>query len=103
PFDAAITRGDEASLERAVELYRGPLLQQCHEEWASQERRPREEAYLQALETLAAHAAARDDLAAAVRCLRQALAVDPIRESAQQALLKALVASEDTAGALMAY
>src|SRR5437763_11132705 len=25
-FDAALARGDEASLERAVELYRGPLL-----------------------------------------------------------------------------
>jgi predicted ATPase/DNA-binding SARP family transcriptional activator len=102
-FDAAVTRGDEASLESAVELYRGPLLQECHQEWVSQERGPREEAYLKALETLAAHAMARGDPAAAVRRLRQAVAVDPFRETAQQALLQALVASGDAIGALLAY
>src|SRR5712692_5372236 len=32
-FDAAIAAGDEPSLERAVRLYRGPLLMECCEEW----------------------------------------------------------------------
>ena len=64
---------------------------------------PREEAYLAALETLAAHAVARGDPATAVCRLRQAVAVDPLRETAQQALLKALVASGDYIGALLAY
>jgi predicted ATPase/DNA-binding SARP family transcriptional activator len=102
-FDAAIARGDEASLESAVELYRGPLLEECVEAWVIQERLPREQAYLAALETLAGHAVARGDHAAAIRRLRQAVAVDPFRETAQQALLKALLASEDTIGALLAY
>src|SRR5262249_33158440 len=32
-FDAAIAAGDERSLEAAVALYRGPLLEGCLEEW----------------------------------------------------------------------
>src|SRR5262249_34952029 len=45
-FDRYIAHGDLASLERAVALYRGPLLEGCSEEWALLERRLREEAYL---------------------------------------------------------
>src|SRR5437667_11981593 len=45
-FDAAIAAGDAASLQRAVALYRGPLLEGCVEEWAFQERQVREGAYL---------------------------------------------------------
>jgi DNA-binding SARP family transcriptional activator len=43
-FDTAIAKGDTAALERAVELYRGPLLEGCVEEWAFQERQFREQA-----------------------------------------------------------
>jgi predicted ATPase/DNA-binding SARP family transcriptional activator len=102
-FDAALARGDEASLQNAVELYRGPLLEECAEEFILQERLPREQAYLETLETLAGHAAARGDHAAAIRRLRQAVALDPFRETAQQALLKALVASGDLTASLLAY
>src|SRR5262249_42935504 len=87
-FGAAIACGDEAALASAVALYCGPLLQGCHEAWISPERGAREEAYLRALETLSAHAMARDEPAAAVRHLQQAIATDPLRESAQQGLLK---------------
>jgi DNA-binding SARP family transcriptional activator len=45
-FDAAIARGDEGSLQRAVGLYRGPLLEGCAEDWVFQERLGREQAYL---------------------------------------------------------
>src|SRR5262249_36414334 len=64
-FDAAIARGDPGSLEQAVSLYRGPLLEGCAEEWAFEERQVREQAYLTALETLAATAQAAGDPAAA--------------------------------------
>ncbi len=37
-FDAALSRGDAASLEQAVGLYSGPLLEGCLEEWAVPER-----------------------------------------------------------------
>src|SRR5205807_2365 len=57
-FDAAIARGDDESLAAAVAVYRGPLLEGWAEEWVFQERQTREQAYLQALETLA-HGAGR--------------------------------------------
>jgi predicted ATPase/DNA-binding SARP family transcriptional activator len=102
-FDAAIGRGDPPSLEAAAGLYRGPLLEGCAEEWVLQERRVREQAYLMALETLAAHAMAHEEPAAAERHLRLAVAVDPLRESAQRALMQALAAGGNYAAALLAY
>src|SRR5687768_17198872 len=41
-FDAAVANGDATSLEQAVALYRGPLLEGCAEEWIFQERQVRE-------------------------------------------------------------
>jgi class 3 adenylate cyclase/DNA-binding SARP family transcriptional activator len=102
-FDAAIARGDLPPLEKAVSLYRGPLLEECGEAWAFQERQAREQAYLRALETLAAHALAGGDPAAAERDLRQAVAVDPLRESAQRALMRVQAAGGNYAAALQTY
>lgn len=45
-FDAAMARGDSASLESAVALRWGPLLEGCPAEWALEERQPSEQAYL---------------------------------------------------------
>jgi DNA-binding SARP family transcriptional activator len=89
-FDRAIARGDAASLQQAISLYRGPLLEGCAEEWVLPERERREQAYLGALERLAAHAVSAGDLGAAERHLRLAVGVDPLRESAQRALMGVL-------------
>jgi predicted ATPase/DNA-binding SARP family transcriptional activator/Tfp pilus assembly protein PilF len=102
-FDAAIARGDAASLEEAVSLYRGPLLEGCTLEWVLAERLEREMAYLAILETLAAQAMARQDAAAAIRYLRLVVVTDPLRESAQRALMEALAAGGDIAAATLAY
>src|SRR5215212_9501508 len=50
-FDAAIRAGDDESLRGAVDLYTGPLLEGCVEEWAFSERNARAEQLLTALET----------------------------------------------------
>jgi DNA-binding SARP family transcriptional activator len=102
-FDAAIDRGDSPSLEHAVSLYRGPLLEECGEGWVFQERQVRKEAYLQALEQLAAHAVAGGEPTAVERHLRRAVAVDPLRETAQRALMEALAVRGNYAAALLAY
>src|SRR5262249_21771494 len=91
------------SLEQAAALYRGPLLEGCSEEWAFQERQAREQAYLAALESLADQALASADTAAAERYLRRAVAVDPLRETAQRALMRALASAGDYAAALLTY
>src|SRR5437660_834775 len=102
-FDTRTAQGDAAALERAVELYRGPLLEGCAEEWAFQERQIREQAYLTALETLATHAIARGDPGAAERLLQRAVTVDPLRESAHRALMQALTAAGGYAAATQVY
>jgi DNA-binding SARP family transcriptional activator len=102
-FDAAMAQGDEALLEQAAALYRGPLLEGCTEEWAFQERQVREQAYLRALETLAARAVARGEIGAAERQLRRAVSADPMLESAQRALMRTLVDDGNYAAAVLAY
>jgi DNA-binding SARP family transcriptional activator len=102
-FDAAIARGDLPSIEQAVELYRGPLLEGCEEEWAFQERQSREQAYLTALETLAARALAEGEPGTAERHLGRAVAVDPLRETAQRSRMQALAAGGNYAAAILAY
>jgi predicted ATPase len=102
-FDQLIHQGDQASLERAVALYRGELLEGCTEEWVFHERQTREEAYLAALDMLVAGARARGDAATAVRWLRCAVALDPLRESLQRTLMETLAADGNAAAALQSY
>jgi non-specific serine/threonine protein kinase len=102
-FDRAIARGDTSSLAEAVSLYRGPLLEGCTEEWVVQERSCREQAYLQALETLAADACSRGEAASAEGLLRRAVAVDPLRESAQRALMEVLASGGNYSAATQIY
>ena len=102
-FDAAIARGDPASLEAATALYRGCLLEECAEAWVMGERLPREHAYVAALERLGAAAMARREPAAAAHYLRLAVGVDPCQEELQRALMQALAECGNAAGALLVY
>jgi predicted ATPase/DNA-binding SARP family transcriptional activator len=102
-FDEAVARGDAPSLERAVALHRGPLLQECREERVFQERQAREEAYLVALEKLAALAFEPGDWGTAEQHLRWAVAVDPLRETAQRALMQALASGGNYAAVVQTY
>jgi DNA-binding SARP family transcriptional activator len=102
-FDQAIAQGEEGALELAVHLCRGPLLEGCVEEWVLPERHTREQACLAALETLAARALERGDPSAAERHLRQAVTLDPLRETAQRALMQALATAGSYAAAVQVY
>ena len=102
-FDNALARKDNASLHRAVELYRGPLLPDCDADWLLPERRAREQAFLAALETLSEQAIRGGDTLEAVRFLRQILRVDPFRETTHRALLEVLATVGDKAGMTLAY
>jgi DNA-binding SARP family transcriptional activator len=102
-FDALIARGDPPSLEQAAALYQGSLLEGWTAEWVFQERQPREQAYLRALEALAERALAGGDAVAAEGYLRRAVGADPLRESAQRALMQVLAAGGNYAAAMLAY
>ena len=102
-FDTAITAGDRASLEQAVSLYRGPLLEGCAEAWVFAERSVREEQYLSALEKLAEQALGHGERDAARKYLRAVIQVDPLREEAQRALIKTLADMGDYGAAVQTY
>jgi len=102
-FDRAVERGDPASLEQAVGLYRGPLLEGCLEEWALPERQAREQAVLRAREQLAEHVLSKGETAATIAHLRAVMGIDPLRQSALRRLMDALAAEGDYAGAVLAY
>src|SRR5207249_761387 len=102
-FDALVRQGDPAALQEAVGLYRGPLLEDCPEEWILPERDSREQAYLDALEHLAAHLSEQGECNEAVRYLRLAVHTDPLRECAQRSLMQAQVDCGDYAAALFTY
>lgn len=106
-FDSALKRSsaspDAAALQEAIALYRGPLLPDCQEEWAAVERNQREQAYLGALEALAAYLQAQGEPAAAVHWLRLLIAADPYRESAYESLMRALADCGDLAAVTVVY
>ncbi len=102
-FDSAIRAGDEASLRDAVETYTGPLLEGCLEEWVFLEREGREQACLEALETLADAAEQRGAYPDALALLRRAQMMDSLRDSTQRGLMRILAASGEAPTALLTY
>jgi predicted ATPase/DNA-binding SARP family transcriptional activator len=102
-FEDCVRRGDPQSLQEAVALYRGPLLEQWSEEWVFQERQTCEQAFLSAVMTLAAAARESGDLEASAAYLRRAVGVDPLRESAHRELMQVLAAGGNYAAVLQVY
>lgn len=102
-FDAALARGDIASLERAITLYRGELLEGCNAEWVYPERQARQQSYLSTLEALAESALSTQAPERAVHYLRRLVASDPLRDSAWQRLMRAFAATGDYAAITETY
>lgn len=105
-FDAALSSKTTASLERlddAVEMYRGPLLEGCAEEWVVADRETREQACLRALETLATAAAADGNPDGAADYWRRASTLAPLSEVPRRGLMEALTNSGDSNAALQVY
>ncbi|HLK61288.1 MAG TPA: bacterial transcriptional activator domain-containing protein [Chthonomonadaceae bacterium] len=102
-FDAAIKSGKLSDLERAVALYRGPLLEGCFEEWMFQERAAREHHCLQALQKLGDAALSERDYAQAVGYYQRAVDMDPWQEAARRGWMEALARRGDTNAALQVY
>lgn len=102
-FDRAIVRGGIASLEQAISLYRGSLLEGCQEDWILPEREARRQAYLHALEASASYCAAAGRYGEAARLLHRLLVADVTRESAVCGLMQALAAQGDHAAVTQVY
>jgi DNA-binding SARP family transcriptional activator len=102
-FDQAVKQRDPRSLEQAVALYRGTLLEGWVDDWVFQERRIREQAYLEALQALSDGWRQQGEWGQAERCLRQVIALDPEQERAHHALMEVLVAAGAPAAAVQTY
>ncbi len=102
-FDAAMVRGDAASLQTAIALYKGPFLEGCTEGWAESEQRLREHRWLLALEQAAESERGRGRLREACSLLQRLIRQDPLRESAHRALMQVLADDGDYAAMTTAY
>ncbi len=105
-FEDALERGDGP---RALALYRGPFLDgfflngaRDFEHWVEAERGRLARRAVEACEALATAAASRGDHRAAVSWWNRLLELDPLNSRAALALMRALVAAGDRAGALAA-
>jgi DNA-binding SARP family transcriptional activator/predicted ATPase len=88
-FDRLV-KGGEQELFQAIELYRGDLLLDLYDEWLTQPRYERREAYLSALARLVQAEQEQENLAAALRHAHLLVSSEPLREENQQAYLRLL-------------
>ncbi|HZE07006.1 MAG TPA: AAA family ATPase, partial [Solirubrobacteraceae bacterium] len=89
--------------EKALGLCAGELLAGLDEEWVHEYRDAHNERVSEVLERLAAQAETSGDLATAIALTRRRVALDPLAEDAQRALIVRLAAVGDRPGALGAY
>jgi len=102
-FDKLVASSRSTDLELAVDLYRGPLLEGCAEEWVFQERDSRERACVAALLRLGEIATHGGNFALAADRYRRAVTLMPLADSPRRALMEALVQGGDRNGALDVY
>ena len=102
-FDGAIAAGDSKSLEYAVTLYKGPLLEGWDEKWVLKERERYRDLYVDALLRLSVTATEACDYTAAARCLRRLLIASPILETAWRQLMEVLVSGGERLEATTIY
>jgi DNA-binding SARP family transcriptional activator len=94
---------DPATLQRAVELYRGDLAPALYDEWLDEPRERLRTLYLTSLYRLAGAARRRRDFPLAIASARRILAIDPWREDIVRRLMAFYYESGDRAGALAEY
>ena len=90
-------------MQAAVDLYRGDLLPACYDDWILPERERLLQAYLSALERLAALREAEGDFGAAIELARRLLSRDPLREASYRLLMRLHVLNGDRGAALHVY
>ncbi len=94
---------DVDMLAEAVELYTGDFLTECYMDWCEMEREVLRVRCLEALETLAERLLSRRQYRRAIRALRQALSIDPARETFHQQLMRAYALAGQRSRALAQY
>ena len=96
-------RADRATLEQAVALYAGDVLEGIGDDWVAAERERLRRLYLAALDSLIAVNRSRRAFAAAALYAQRLLALDPWHEDALRQLMSVRYESGDSAGALAEF
>ncbi len=91
------------ALQRAVELYQGPLLEVCYDEWCLYERERFQNMYLVMLEKLMGYYEAHQDYDTGILYGMRILSLDKARERAHRRLMRMYYLNGDRAAALRQY
>lgn len=108
-FKTSIAQGSPHALKRAIECYRGDLLDGfsidnlAFTDWLTIEREGLRQAALDSCESLLAHHLAEDASACALRVAQRKLTIDPLDEATHRALMALYAAEGRTAMAVRQY
>lgn len=108
-FEGLAADGSPDSLEAALALYRGDLLdgvslnEEAFEDWLRGERERLRSVAITALEKLAGHYESTKDMARCIAAAARLVAMDPLREAAHRTLMRAYAAQGRQALALKQY
>jgi len=99
----ALLPEDLDRLAKAVDLYRGDLLQSSYQQWCLDERERLRQIYLNSLDSLVVHCEASGDLEGGMTYANRALRADPTSERAYRALMRLYLALGDRTSAMRCY
>ena len=91
------------ALQKAVELYQGPLLEGCYEDWCLYERERLQNMYLVMLEKLLSYCEVHQDYDAGILYGMRIISWDKARERAHRRLMRLYYLNGDRAAALRQY
>jgi DNA-binding SARP family transcriptional activator len=94
---------DLAALERASELYRGPLLAGCDDDWCLVERAHLQDLHLTVLDKLSTGYESRGELGPAIYWALRLLEVEPAHERSHRRLMRLFYRTDDRTRALRQY
>lgn len=91
------------SRREAIALYRGPLLEECYDDWCLRERERLRERFVHALERQMHFKESQGEWKAAIQLGEELLHLDPLRESVHRDLMRCHVLAGNRAAALQQY
>ena len=91
------------NLERAIELYRGPFLEEFYNEWTEMRRRELEDKYLKVLSLLASFYGDQGKYDRAIALLEKSVAIDPYQDEVYCQIMEWQLTVGERASAFRTY
>ncbi len=97
------SKAREAKLERAIELYGGPFMEEFYSEWTEMRRRELEDKYLKALSLLASFYGDQEKYNGAIALLKNSITIDPYQDDLYCQIMEWQLTTGDKTSALRTY